>query len=92
MTSSTKGRVITLTVTSDLVWYVCQSDYIISILAYSYICSPWCYIATLELRKAIARAYTAQLPLRFHIEYKPLELRAILSDMNDQAWEDFQGR
>ncbi|KAB5591716.1 hypothetical protein CTheo_4830 [Ceratobasidium theobromae] len=68
-----KGRVINLTITSDIV-------------------CPWCYIAMLELRKAIARAYIAQLPLRFHIEYKPFESRAMLSGGIDQAPGEFQGR
>ncbi|CAE6335195.1 unnamed protein product [Rhizoctonia solani] len=47
--------------------------------------SPWCYIATLELRKAIARAYKNQLPLRFQIEYRPFECKPILYDATDHA-------
>lgn len=53
---------------------------------------PWCYIATLELRKAIARAYTNQLPLLFRIEYKPFEYNAVVSSMSEQAQKGFSER
>jgi predicted DsbA family dithiol-disulfide isomerase len=54
--------------------------------------SPWCYIATLELRKAIARAYKNQLPLRFQIEYRPLEGKSTIYDSGDCGEIESQGR
>ncbi|KAF8602867.1 thioredoxin-like protein [Ceratobasidium sp. AG-I] len=53
---------------------------------------PWCYIATLELRKAISRAYTNQLPLLFRLEYKPFEFNAVVSGMSEQARKGFSER
>ncbi|KAH7341273.1 thioredoxin-like protein [Rhizoctonia solani] len=73
MSNYTKGRVVTLTVTSAVV-------------------CPWSYIATLELRKAISRAYTNRLPLRFQIEYRPFECKSLLSDITDWAKMESQGR
>lgn len=61
-------------------------------IIYLSIQSPWCYIATLELRKAIARAYINQLPLLFRIEYKPFELNAVISGMSEQAQKGISER
>ncbi|QRW18420.1 DSBA-like thioredoxin domain protein [Rhizoctonia solani] len=65
---------------------------VITLTITSAIVCPWCYIATLELRRAIARAYKSQLPLRFQIEYRPFECKTILYDTADRAKIESQGR
>ncbi|KAG8775007.1 hypothetical protein FRC12_001716 [Ceratobasidium sp. 428] len=65
---------------------------IISVTVVSDVVCPWCFIAMLELRKAIARAYTNQLPVRFRIEYKPFEFNAVLSHMDEESRKGFSQR
>lgn len=93
-TMSTASRIITLTVTSDVVWY---ANFIFILVRGSYFSilrveSPWCYVATLEIRKAIARAYTNRLPVLFHIEYKPFEYNAVVSKMSEEMQKGFNQR
>ncbi|KAF8704534.1 thioredoxin-like protein, partial [Rhizoctonia solani] len=65
---------------------------VITLTITSAIVCPWCYIAILELRRAIARAYKSQLPLRFQIEYRPFECKTILYDTADRTKIESQGR
>ncbi|CAE6504876.1 unnamed protein product [Rhizoctonia solani] len=65
---------------------------VVTLVVTSAIVCPWCYIATLELRKAIARAYTNRLPLRFQIEYRPFECKSLTYDPTDWVRAESQGR
>ncbi|KAL5634465.1 hypothetical protein ACGC1H_002503 [Rhizoctonia solani] len=69
-----------------------NSGRVVTLTVTSAVVCPWCYIATLELRKAIARAYTDRLPLRFQIEYRPFECKTLLYDPTDWAKVESQGR